>query len=86
MSAYLILSITGKLVQPLNASAPIEITESGIVTEDRLAQPSNAKLLINLTPLLILKFVISLSNTSTKQVSAYLTLSIIGKLVHPSNV
>ena len=41
LSAYLTLSMTGRLVQPENASLPMEVTESGMVIPVRLEQLPN---------------------------------------------
>ena len=40
-----------KLLQPVNASSPIEVTELGITTEVKLLQPVNAYLPIEVTEL-----------------------------------
>ena len=49
VSAYRLLFTTGKLVQPLKALYPMEVTLLGIVIEVRLEQPEKALLSILIT-------------------------------------
>ena len=56
LSAYLTLSMTGRLVQPENASLPMEVTESGMVIPVRLEQLANAEVPMVVTELPIVAF------------------------------
>ena len=71
------------LEQPKNAELPMEVTESGMIIPVRLEQRANAELLIPFVSLFNVYVVAVFVITPTAHLSAYLTLSTTGRLVHP---
>ena len=70
-----------KLEHPSKAKFPMFVTLEGIVIVFKYVQSLKASLPINLVPFLILYESKVLSTVSTRNISAYLMLSMTGKLV-----